>query len=146
MKKILLAASLFLISQLTFAAELSSPKNINVKLTIDYNTDGRQSSMKNSVQLQPNNRWIILSSMQSQSRLKSPSQPTLHSTSQFLLLSKIEKADAKQATLKILVIDQNTKSNFVIEPTMIIKYDQKGEMKIHQNNRKIHITALARKE
>lgn len=150
MKKLFLFILLAITQHVFAATDLQKSDKIKIEFSFNYhiqNPNGlsNDSYIQNTLTIEPNNQWIVLGGLQSQSSTHSPSQAPHPSANQLLLLSKIEKADTQKTSLKFLIIDQDIKSYFVLEPEMTIRYDKKGEIKIHKDNRDIQITVLAKK-
>lgn len=114
-----------------------SPENLSLQVSMNFKQHEKNGSfneylMKNSFKAATNDhQWLTI-------------QNNTESTSdQFILLGRIENADAQQLTMKFLVLDTGEQPGVISAPTMVVRYGQPGQINIAAKSHKIQLTLTA---
>lgn len=143
---------LFLLAIAVSLAHATTCKNKNAQPLIDidilFNQVTKNLSeftIKNTVSLTANDRWTAISGSQSTTSITTPHHASPPSSMNLsLILMKILKADNKQVALQFLILNQEATTYSVEEPRLTVKYNQKGEIKIHTNDTTIQLAVVAK--
>ncbi|MDR3477662.1 MAG: hypothetical protein P4M14_06495 [Gammaproteobacteria bacterium] len=141
MKRLLLAILIILVSSHAFAkSPLKAPVEILVKIDFhsSQNKNGQDEQKKSQTKLimdASKNQWQTVETIQA----SSSADPSHF----FILLSKIDKADAEKVALSFLVLDSSKKGNFILQPTMITRYGQESALELTNGDRKLKLKLVA---
>lgn len=148
-KKIFVMLILILLSiSVAYAAtHLQKTQSIEVDVTLNQSMNNANTFItKNKISLTQDDDWTAISSAQSTSaitNLKQPQQPPI--PNQSLSLMKIIQADNKHLTLQFLILNQESSHYSVVQPRLIVNYNQKGGIHINDKNNNIELTVIAKK-
>lgn len=142
MKKILLFILVLFFTHSVMAAseEEKAPETVNVQVDF-YHQMNNQSTQANPAHIQnkfqmlvDNHLWAMLHDRNTQAKY----------INNLILLTKIQKADAKQVTMNFLILDVKGKPKVVAMPTLVMAYGQKAQLVLNNGSEKIQIGALAK--
>lgn len=134
MKKIV---SILLLSCLATIAFAVAPKHVSVNVDLTYQQKDQTGTLAqylvtNTLKIAANNHlWTTIHDKPNDN------------ADQLVLLSKIENADAKQLTLKFIVLDTSAKPVIISVPQMVVRYGQKGQITLDAKTHKLQLDVLA---
>lgn len=128
----------------------NSEKFIDINITLKQTMHRYdQTTLTNKISLTPSKYWTVITDSQAITSITSPppqSSPTSIAIHHFLVLINLSKADNKKADLRFLILNQEGSTYSIDEPHLIVNYNQKGEIKIQEQNKEIHLTVIAKKQ
>lgn len=129
------------------ATRLKKAQSIMVDVTLNQSMNNANTFITNNkISLTQDDDWTAMGSSQSTSTITNPNQSHQSPISnQFLALMKIIQADNKHVTLQFLILNQESSHYSVAQPRLIVSYNQKGGIHIHDKNNNIDITVIAKK-
>lgn len=134
---------LFLITPYTFANTAATPdKNMTVDVSMNYSVlgeDGKKSESRsnNTVNLSSSqSNWTVIA--RSQSAGDQQKEPGL-----FMLLGKLEKANAHNAKMKFMTIALNSKNQVAMEKTVSVTSGKKAALEFDQDGVVVHLEVMA---
>lgn len=138
MKKLMVLFLLIIFAQVSWATK-NPPVTKKVKVSIDLNllTNDPEGHLKlyhinNNLHAKMNNhQWYTIQ------------DKTNHYAERFVLLSKIKQANAKNISVKFLVLDTHKKPTIISSPELLMRYGQKGQLIINGKNQKLQINVMA---
>jgi len=137
MRNIIIILLALVMNSALAATDLPTPDKLSLNVSLNYkqrdpNGSFNEYLIKDTLNTEVgNHQWLTIQNM------------TESSVDQFLLLGRIESADAQSITMKFLVLDTGSKPGVVSAPTIVVKYGQKGQLTLNEDNQKIHLTIVA---